>query len=103
MLEATNSASGASAERSESCTSTDAAESILKAELGTAGGNDGVAKSARGVRGSTIVLTEMSSSVATIAWAAVATVAVATRISSPSSSISGESNDTSNSEHIVLL
>ena len=103
LLEATNSASGARAKRSESCTSTEFADSISKVEIGTAWGNDGVAESARSVRGSTIVLIEMSSSVASIAWAAVATVAVTTRISSPSSSLSGESNNTSNSEHIVLL
>jgi len=103
LLEATNSASGARAKRSESCTSTESSDSISKVEIGTAWGNDGVAESARSVRGSTIVLIEMSSSVASIAWAAVATVAVTTRISSPSSSLSGESNNTSNSEHIVLL
>ena len=103
LLEATNSGSGGSAERSESCTSTNFAESIAEVEVGTARGNDSVAQSARGVRGSTVVLTEMSSSVASIARAEGATVAVATRISSPSSSFSGESNNTSNSEHIVLL
>jgi len=48
-LEATNSRSSACTERSKSLTSTNAAESLLKAEIGAAGGNDGVAQSARGV------------------------------------------------------
>jgi len=49
ILEATNSSSSTTAESSESCTSTNAAESLLKAEIGTARGDDGVAQSARGV------------------------------------------------------
>jgi len=49
ILEATKSSSSATAKSSESCTSTNAAESLLKAEFGTAGGNDGVAQSTRGV------------------------------------------------------
>jgi len=78
LLEASNSASGVRAEGSESSTGADASESLLKAEFGTAGGNDGVAQSARGVRGSTIVSSVNSSSVASIARAAGATLTVAT-------------------------
>jgi len=103
LLEASNSASGVRAKGSESCTSSDAAESLLKAEFGTAGGSDGVAQSARGVCGSAIVISEMSSSVASIARVARSTVTVTVVASMVASSKRGESSQTSNSEHIVLL